>query len=154
MAETAHRTLTIPSDTAYLAQVRKAVLDVAARARFPTSEAHLVALAVDEAIANIIEHAYASGRGGRSQEVQICLEAGPVRFRAVIRDAGLQFDPTKIPSLDIKSHIARGAKGGLGIYIIRRIMDQICYSYLEGKYNELLLIKGVDNQGGRARSPS
>jgi len=152
MSEKAHRELTIPNDTACLSQVRKAVLEVLGRGLFAPGEAHLIALAVDEAIANIIEHAFPPGQRQDDAQIQILLDADHRLFRALIRDTGRRFDPTAVPNVDITRHMREGRKGGLGIYIIRRIMDEIAYTFRHGKYNELLLVKYVDNAGSGTKS--
>lgn len=146
MGEAVHRELTVPNDTAHLAQVRKAVLEVLSRGVFQPSVVHLISLAVDEAVANVMEHAYANAEGRTRKEIQIILDADPSRFEIVIRDSGQKFDPGHLPDVDIRDHVRKGKKGGLGVFLMRKIMDEVNYSFKQGTHNELQMIKYVDNR--------
>ena len=157
----AHRELTVPCDTSYLIRVRTAVMEVVGEAGFPTAQANMVSLAVDEAVANIMEHAYprAEGRncddpGSLGQDIQIVLEADAARFEVRIRDRGVGFDPRGAADVDLNAHLRSGSKGGLGIFLMRRVMDEINYSFKQGIQNELQMIKYVDGARGAHKSSS
>jgi anti-sigma regulatory factor (Ser/Thr protein kinase) len=92
-----------------------------------------VLLAVDEALTNIIRHAYQ----GKTGKMTVSVEATGDRIEIVIEDMGKKFDPTQVPSPELPRH----KPGGLGVHFIRTIMDQMIYDdqYLEG--NRLRLIK-------------
>lgn len=148
-----HRELTVPSDTSYLSQVREAVTAVVGQGVFPAVQANLIALAVDEAVANIIEHAYATDRAtGNAREIEIILRLDAVRFEVLIRDRGTAFDPRGVPDVDVREHVKAGRKGGLGIFLMRRIMDEINYSYKHGVHNELQMIKYIDASLSKTKS--
>ena len=150
MSKTIHRELNVPSDTAYLAQVRAAVIEVVGKDLFPPAKAGLIALAVDEAVANIMEHAYPPGSEGG--KIIVILDASAQRFEVLIRDSGLSFDPRDVPEVDMQEHVKAGRKGGLGIFLMRRIMDEINYSYKQGVHNELQMIKYVDEKEAKTKS--
>lgn len=147
MGRTVHREITVPSDTTYLSTVRQAVVEVVGEGMFTPVKANLIALAVDEAVANIMEHAYPQDRPSlqSGSDIQIVLDANPVRFEVIIRDKGIGFDPREMPDVDMKEHVKAGRKGGLGIFLIRRIMDEINYTFKQGVHNELHMIKYVDD---------
>ena len=144
MGEVVHRELIVPLDTACLAQVRKAVLEVAGRGLFQPSVVNLIALAVDEAVANVMEHAYQEYASARNKEIEIVLNCDPARFEVLIRDKGRPFDPNLVPSVDIQDHVRKSQTGGLGIFLMRKIMDEVNYSFKQGLHNELQMIKYVD----------
>ena len=150
MSKSIHRELTVPSDTTYLAQVRAAVIEVVGKELFPPAKASLIALAVDEAVANIMEHAYPPGSDGG--KIDVVLDANPKRFEVLIRDRGMSFDPRIAPDVDMQEHVKAGKKGGLGIFLMRRIMDEINYSYKQGVHNELQMIKYVDEKEAKTKS--
>ena len=150
MSKSIHRELTVPSDTTYLAQVRAAVIEVVGKDLFPPAKAGLIALAVDEAVANIMEHAYPPGSDGG--KIDVVLDANPQRFEVLIRDRGMSFDPRIAPDVDMQEHVKAGKKGGLGIFLMRRIMDEINYSYKQGVHNELQMIKYVDEKEAKTKS--
>jgi serine/threonine-protein kinase RsbW len=149
MARTIQRELTVPSDTRYLAKVRQAVMETLGNSALPPVKANLVALAVDEAMANIIEHAYnrqPSEGSAVSEDITVELRLTPQRFEIIIRDRGPSFDPRVVPPVDLREHVRAGNKGGLGIFLIRRIMDEVNYSYRDDRLNELRLVKYIDGQ--------
>ena len=61
-------------------------------------------------------------------------------------------DPKTVPDVDIQEHVREGRKGGLGIFLIRRIMDEVRYAFQEGMHNELMLVKYIDNSESKAKS--
>ncbi len=148
-----HVELTVPSDTTYLSKVREAVIAVLGHGLFSPVKANLIALAIDEAVANIMEHAYTHEReGGGRKDIQIILDATPRRFEVLIRDHGMAFDPRGVPDVDVREHVKRGRKGGLGIFLMRRIMDEINYSFKQGVHNELQMIKYIDDAQQQTKS--
>lgn len=137
-----HRELQVPNDTAHLAQVRKSVLEVIGNGVFTARDAQMVALAIDEAIANVMEHAYSeAGIQEREQLITLLLDLDDARLVVTIRDAGKQFDPTVKADVDVREQVKQGKKGGLGIFLMRKIMDEVNYSYKRGLHNELQLVK-------------
>jgi len=125
MAKENRRVLIVRSDTSFLAQVRMAVVEVAGQGVSP-SKANMLALAVDEAVTNVIEHAL----GGKDEpseagKITITLSADGLRFEALICYKGASFDPGSAPEIDLLAHIRAGRKRGLGLFLMRRIMDEI-----------------------------
>jgi len=117
---------------------------------FVSGQAQLLALAVDEALANVIQHAFAGDAPAEKQQIHVLLEAAPDRFLALIRDSGRRFDPTSLPDVDIRKHVRQGRKSGFGIYLIRRIMDEVRYTYTPDHLNELRLVKYADRRAREA----
>ncbi len=152
-AETVRREIVVPNDTACLRVVRKAVAEVIAAGGFPRKDANLIALSVDEALANIMEHAYA-GCGRGEKEIEIILEADPDRFEVVMYDSGREFDPSRVPEVDIEEHVKAGRKNGLGLFLMRQIMDEVNYSFQHNVRNRLQMVKFVDSgrRGAKRKS--
>jgi serine/threonine-protein kinase RsbW len=132
--------LTISNDHAYLAQVRDLVSRGVATGGFPGHFLNRLQIAVDEAVTNIIEHGYA-GQPRGSAHIDILVEVDRERFRIQISDNGLSFDPNQMSDIDIQTHVAAGKAGGLGVFLMRKIMDQVDYQYQTGKQNRLTLVK-------------
>jgi anti-sigma regulatory factor (Ser/Thr protein kinase) len=93
--------------------------------------------AVDEASTNVVKHAYA-GKGGFYQ-VSCALRGTDIVV--TIRDHGNKFDPNSVPLPDVGSQLEDRKVGGLGIYMMRKMMDQIDYSFSEQEGNRLVLVK-------------
>ena len=138
-----HRELVVPNDTQYLATIREEVTKVVEKSAFKDRERKLIIVAVDEAVTNIMEHAYDNDLEGEL-DVELILEYDATRFEVIIRDSGKEFDPRSLEVPDVKKHIKNGQKHGLGIFLIRQIMDEINYNFVQGVRNELQMIKYVD----------
>lgn len=102
------------------------------------AEGHLIIQAVDEAVANIIEHGY-SGQPGYPIEIEI--EVTPREVTVRLRDFALPFDPTHAADFRISGHIRGGATRGLGVFMIRRLVDDVRYVRPADGGNQLILIK-------------
>ena len=136
MARSIH-TLAIPSSTRYLKDVRRFVVLHAQEADFPEDAVEQFKIAVDEACTNIIEHAYG---GQANHEVYIAIIIDTDRFTVRIRDEGLPFDRSTYHEPDLLKLASKRKKGGLGVHIIRRLMDRVEYR-TRGQINEIRLTK-------------
>ncbi|MHC4248939.1 MAG: ATP-binding protein [Planctomycetota bacterium] len=150
MTEPVSRELKIPNETSHLAEVREAVREVVAEAGFPEGELNRLTLAVDESVTNIMEHAYEDDLEGE-MFIEVSLASSDSEFVASIRDRGKAFDPTDVPAPDLSDHVSEGRRHGLGIFLMRRIMDEVSYSSGADGQNELKLTKrasaGKDGEG-------
>jgi len=134
-----HRELVAHNDTRHLAMIREAVREAAAFVPFPEKDVARIILAVDEAVANIMEHAYEDRPEGG--DITITLDSDGASFRACIVDNGQEFDPSSISVPDIVEHVRKGKKKGLGIFLMRQIMDEVKYTFVQGLRNELRMVK-------------
>ncbi len=130
--------VTISNDTKFLSVVREFIARQAALGQVPVEDENKVILAVDEAVANIIEHAYEDQRVG-TIEIETFITEG--RFKVCIKDSGKKFRPDSIETPDMLDHVKAGKRKGLGIFLMRQIMDEVRYIFKEGLENELVLVK-------------
>jgi len=143
---TAHsQFLAITNDPAGLPQVRELVKQVVERGGFPGRYLNRLQLAVDEAVTNIIEHGYANHPAGAAN-IELRASADGECFRVEVEDEGVSFEPEKIGEVDVVAHVAKGRSGGLGVFLIRKVMDLIEYHYETGKKNQLVLVKYRDKK--------
>lgn len=140
MGETLKDRLVVSNDTKHLMLVRDFVSRLIRQSRLAKEEENKVILAVDEAVTNIIEHGYDEGADG---SIEIEVEADDDQFKIMIRDSGRVFNPESIPNPDMKDHVQRGHKKGLGIFLMRQIMDEVRYKFRDGVKNELTLVKFI-----------
>jgi len=131
--------LKVPAHVDYLADLRDFITRVGRKHGFSDKIVNAFKLAIDEAGTNIIRHAY---RG----------TSGFITIRAIVRkdsltvaliDQGKYFDPRQVKDPDLGRYVSIGKKGGLGIFIIRKLMDDIDYHKTE-EGNELRLTKKRD----------
>ena len=136
--------LRITNEARNLSLVRKAVVGFLEKSAFDERlRGHLV-LAIDESVANVIEHAYGRDRG----LLEINLELDEERLRVRVRDQGEPFVPTDAKILDLNEHLRLGLDGGLGLFLMRKVMDEVRYSSTSRYTNELDMIKFVPGREG------
>ncbi len=114
-----------------------------------TKDIYAVQLSVDEACTNIIKHAYSNKRDGVI--VIRCILSSPGnKFIVNILDWGKAFDPTIIPKPDTESSLNERKVGGLGIFFMRKFMDEVKY-VRDKDMNLLVMAKYVQNEDSSKR---
>jgi serine/threonine-protein kinase RsbW len=96
-------------------------------------------LALEEIVTNVISHGFEDKKEHRIR-VGLSLERG--ELRAEVEDDGIAFNPLEAPSPDTERPLTERAVGGLGIHLVRNLMDEIVYQRQEGR-NVLVLKKRV-----------
>jgi serine/threonine-protein kinase RsbW len=125
--------LVLASDPRLLCAVRSAVHQMASIVGFTEEDCHSIILAVDEALTNVIRHAY-DNRHDESIELTCRgLENG---MEFIVKDQGRPVDPAKVCARSLEAV----RPGGLGTHIIKQIMDQVHYQPLPDG-NQLRLVK-------------
>jgi serine/threonine-protein kinase RsbW len=99
---------------------------------------YAVQMAVDEAVTNIIEHAY--GGEGRGTNKCTC-HLSDDGLTVTLRDQGRPFDPASVPTPDLDADLEDRRVGGLGLYFIRRLMDEVRFEFTPGSGNVLTMVK-------------
>ncbi len=134
------REITIASELSSLVRARQFVETCAQEFGFPPSEVSQIALAVDEACSNLIRHAQ---NPVPSSTITVRAESTPQGMIISIIDQSRPFDPMQVQSPDMPEYFKRFKKGGLGVHLMRRIMDKIEYipSTTQISHNELRLTK-------------
>lgn len=131
------RELQITNDARNLSLVRQTVGEVLAQSTFTVQDRNKIILAVDEALANVVEHAYGTGTG----TIEIVFDLDEARLVVTIRDNGVKFNPEAVPTPDVQDLIKKGAKGGYGLLLMRKIMDEVKYVLDTSWSNELVMTK-------------
>jgi serine/threonine-protein kinase RsbW len=143
--------LTVSNETSNLAQVREFILVNLRKTKIPENEHGKIVLAVDEAISNIIRHAYEDFvKGSRTIEVLIRVDAQKVVF--MLRDSGKEFDPTVVTDPNILEHVKIGKRYGLGLFLMRRIMDEVKFVFRSGVENMLTMVKYLQAPGSQSEA--
>ena len=134
------RKITVGNSTENLAKVRVFVTQAMRDADVNKEDENRIILAVDEAVSNIIEHAFENTLEGA---IKIEIDLDSERCVVVIHDSGKKFDPLSVEPLNLDRHIKAGRKRGLGIFLMRQIMDEVKYHYKTGVENILTLVKNL-----------
>lgn len=130
--------LKVTSEPENLARIAEFITDSARTLGLGEDEVFAVEMAVDEACANVIEHAY-GGEPGGSIEITCALEAD--RFEVTIHDYGEAFDPEKVPCPDTCCSLEEREVGGLGVYFMKTLMDEVRFEFDSSKGNTLTMTK-------------
>ena len=129
--------LTVPSETSFLGLIREVTRKMAETAGFDEGTADQLALAVDEAATNVIEHAY---RGAVDREVEIRVEDRGPEFQVEVLDSGATVDPRTVPDVDLRRYVSERRTGGLGMHLMEKIMDSVTFRRSAGR-NVCRLVK-------------
>jgi serine/threonine-protein kinase RsbW len=108
----------------FLDEIREFVGGIARAGGFSEKEVYNIQLASDEAASNIIEHAY-EGVSGGLLEISCGVRGGAITI--ILVDHGESFDPSEVPTPDLKADLSERKIGGLGIFLMRKLMDEVQY---------------------------
>ncbi len=133
--------ITLPNDIATVPKLQHFIDEVGREASLDASLTMSLNLAVEEAVVNVMEYAYPQGTIG-TVSVVATMETDMLSF--VISDSGSPFDPTSKAEVDTTLSVEERPIGGLGIHLVRQIMDSVCYERKDDK-NILTLRKKIDN---------
>ena len=123
-----------------LDEIREFVGEEARQVGFSDKEIYSIQLAADEASSNIIEHAYA-GVGDGEIEIDCSISDGGLKI--VMRDQGKPFNPSSVPEPNVKADLSERKIGGLGMYLMRKLMDEVSYESMAERGNILTMVKRV-----------
>jgi anti-sigma regulatory factor (Ser/Thr protein kinase) len=128
----------MPSDPRYLGVVRGAVERFASLVGFDEEECRWITLAVHEALTNVIRHAYHSRH---DQPVEIRCTERDAGLEVLLVDRGTGVKPEQMSGRDL----ADVRPGGLGLHMIREIMNEVTYTP-HGDRNELRMFKRIGSK--------
>ena len=133
----------IQSQTEQLQLVRSFISKAAQQFGFDEESVHRIALAVDEACTNIIKHAY---EFAPDNDIDIRIITNDHKFEVIITHHGKSFDPESVRVPDMREYLSSYRKGGLGMHIMRSMMDKVEYKQLSDTVTEIHLIKFLRNK--------
>lgn len=133
---TLSRSITIDNDVAQVSELNRFVQSVTEELQFDKALSKRIKLAVEEVVVNIMDYAYAPDIKG---QVTVEAMANDKRLRFILTDSGRPFDPTSVSRADTTLTVEDRPIGGLGILLVRNLMDIINYERIEG--NNVLRIE-------------
>ena len=135
---------TFPSHTSQLELIRRVTKEVASfSVAFTEEDLEDIGLAIDEACTNVIAHSY--GENGKGV-IQVEFNMQPGKITIILTDMGEEgnlFNPDTLSELDREKYFTRLQKGGLGVHLIKKIMDVVEYTVSPGVKNCLTMVKFI-----------
>jgi len=128
--------VTFPAKESQLREIKTYVETVCIETALSKRDVDSILLAVEEACTNVIRHAYLYASG--TIKLQITLTKKSIVF--TVSDTGRSFDFAAAGTPDLDRYVETGRKGGLGIYLIRKVMDDVTYRTIKGD-NQLRMVK-------------
>ncbi|MCK4451122.1 MAG: ATP-binding protein [Anaerolineae bacterium] len=132
------RTITFPGRFDSLVAISEFVIGAAEAAGLGAHAVCAVQMAVDEGCSNIIEHAY-GGEGHGTIECTCRIKDDGLTV--TLRDHGRPFDPTSVPEPDLHATLEERRCGGLGLYFMRQLMDEVHFEFTPDSGNVLTMVK-------------
>lgn len=123
-----------------LAAIRRFVAETTAALGIDPATVADIVLAVDEAASNVVVHGYQ----GQPGIIEIEVKRERDTLLICLRDEASLFDPTRVPAPDTTMPLEQRASGGLGIHLIRQIMDEATHRTTSQGGNELILVKRLE----------
>jgi anti-sigma regulatory factor (Ser/Thr protein kinase) len=123
-------TLHLQNRIAEVARLVDAVESFGSHAGLSSDLTYRLTLSLDEIVSNVIRHGY-SDTNDHVVEVRLSIRDGVVT--SVIEDDGHPYDPRESPEPDLSMPVEQRGPGGLGIFLVRQMMDSIDYARRDGK---------------------
>lgn len=134
--------LVVPGTALSLPQIRELVSHITQCASFTDEMSGKVEMAVDEACANIVEHAYRNEKPPGEIELSAQLFSDRLEI-SIIDHSRTNFSVDVKPHMEIDEYISSDQRRGMGLFIIHSFMDDVRHNYIAGHGNELLLVKYI-----------
>jgi serine phosphatase RsbU (regulator of sigma subunit)/anti-sigma regulatory factor (Ser/Thr protein kinase)/transposase len=115
--------LRVPAEDRHLAEIRDFIQEVGEKIQIPGRILANTKLAVDEACTNVVKHGYK----GRVGFIEVVVTGNQREFSIEIRDQGESFDLRNVKSPDLKEYVETRKRGGLGVFIMNQLMDEVRY---------------------------
>ena len=136
--ESLQRSITLPNDIATISQLSEFVETVCEEKGLDMALTMNLNLALEEAVVKVMSYAYPGSHG----DVKVDIKIDDQKVVSILTDSGIPFDPTQKGDVDTTLPAEERPIGGLGIHLVKQIMDKVSYQYV-GNQNILTLEKNI-----------
>ena len=131
------------AELTHLAAIREFVVDTSRSLGADELAVRDLQLAVDEVCSNSVRHGY----GGREGQIEVTVERVGQSIKVVARDWGRAFDPEQVPLPDPGLPLEQRSLGGLGLFIVRQVMDEVRFEFSDSHGNSVTMVRRLDREG-------
>ncbi len=155
--------LSLPADLSYLRIAKIFVEETARKYGFEGDDLYKIALALEEAVTNVMEHAF---EDEEPDTLDILCERVPLGMKITVKEKGLPFDPAQLPEYKPSDDLDHLTASGMGVFLMRESMDEVSFHNLgmEGKETRLVkyfpaksideYLSGKEMERGRKKAPA
>jgi len=134
-------TITVPAHVNHLDAVLAFISDTMHNVQLDAGQRNSIIISSEEVFVNISNYAYTDGEG----DVTINISVVPEKVTIMFKDSGIPYNPLLREDPDISLTAEEREIGGLGILMIKKMMDDVCYEYNDG-YNILTILKSLKSE--------
>lgn len=134
---------TLPTDLSYIETAQIFVREAAKRIGFSNNELKELDIAIEEAVSNVVKN---SPPEEESSSFEIICEPLPHGLEIVIKEKGMPFDPNQIPKYEPGKNIDEASTSGLGVYFIKRMVDELTFKNLGLGGKETRMVKYIEGK--------
>lgn len=132
------RAIQLNSSLDHVDLARDFVADIARQVPMTPKEIYDLELVVTEALTNVMEHAY---DGDETSAVELSVTPDQEQLTIVISHAGREFDPDSVPDPNMREYLAQRRVGGLGLFLMKKLMDEVEYLTGEDGRRQIRMMK-------------
>jgi serine/threonine-protein kinase RsbW len=130
----------VPADAAQLTVLTSFLREFGMAVALDAAQVSSFELALEEIFMNIVMH---GSRPGIAPRVEVSLHRDAESVTMTVEDDGPEFDPLSLPPPDVTASLADRRVGGLGVFLVRKMMDSVSYARIAGR-NQLRMSKRLD----------
>lgn len=136
-------TMNVYADLSHLVAIRQFVSQSGHKLDVDEQIVSDLQLAAEEICANAINHGY----GGRGGQIEVTVERVAEGVQMTVRDWGNSFDPESVPVPDVDAPLEQRPLGGLGLFLVRQLMDEVHFEFGGVNGNSVTMIKRLGSDG-------
>jgi serine/threonine-protein kinase RsbW len=134
------RSTAVPADAAQLTVLTGFLREFGSAVALDAAHVQTFELALEEIFMNIVMH---GSQPGSTPLVEVSLQRAAESVTMTVEDNGPEFDPLSLPPPDVSAGLADRPVGGLGVFLVRKMMDTVSYARISGR-NQLRMSKRLD----------
>lgn len=136
-------TISLPVNLSYLAAIQSYIGEIANKAGFSNKDKNLILLAVEEAVSNVVKHAFLPEE---EATFEVICQLSSTELRVIIRDKGLPFDPSQVKAFSLKKALKEEKQVGLGFRLMKGSVDELTFHNKGFGGKEVHIVKFLHQQ--------